>query len=262
MRNTFAFTLFVTLTFLSLLIPPVLAAPQIQAVTGPQSGVTAWLIEDHSLPVIALRFSLPGGGMVDPPELTGRASMVASLMDEGAGELPAKAYRKQLENLAISLSFSASHEWFSGRLKTLSRNQDAAFELLALALQLPRFDDEGRTIQTILPSVRIFNLYVPNGGRDLSRVGYKLDFYQELLEICDQLHQKGEKIILCGDFNTAHQPIDLRNPEANQENTGFLHEERAWIDIYLEHGFRDIYRDLYPDREQYTWWTYRLNARQ
>ena len=129
-------------------------------------------------------------------------------------------------------------------------------------LGIPRFDDEGRTIQTILPSVRIFNLYVPNGGRDLSRVGYKLDFYQELLEICDQLHQKGEKIILCGDFNTAHQPIDLRNPEANQENTGFLHEERAWIDIYLEHGFRDIYRDLYPDREQYTWWTYRLNARQ
>ena len=129
-------------------------------------------------------------------------------------------------------------------------------------LGIPRFDKEGRTIQTILPGFRIFNLYVPNGGRDLSRVGYKLDFYQELLEICDQLHQKGEHIILCGDFNTAHQPIDLRNPEANQDNTGFLPEERAWIDIYLEHGFRDIYRDLYPDREQYTWWTYRLNARQ
>jgi len=129
-------------------------------------------------------------------------------------------------------------------------------------LGIPRFDQEGRTIQTVLPGFRIFNLYVPNGGRDLSRVGYKLDFYQELLEICDQLHQKGENIILCGDFNTAHQPIDLRNPKENQENTGFLPEERAWIDIYLEHGFRDIYRDLYPDREQYTWWTYRLNARQ
>jgi exodeoxyribonuclease-3 len=129
-------------------------------------------------------------------------------------------------------------------------------------LGIPRFDNEGRVIQTLFPEFRIFNLYVPNGGRDLSRVEYKLDFYQELLEICDQLHNKGEKIILCGDFNTAHQPIDLRNPEANQENTGFLPEERAWIDIYLEHGFQDIYRELYPDREQYTWWTYRLNARQ
>lgn len=129
-------------------------------------------------------------------------------------------------------------------------------------LGIPRFDEEGRTIQTLFPGFRIFNLYVPNGKRDLSRVEYKLGFYQELLEVCDVLHQKGEKIILCGDFNTCHQPIDLRNPEANSGTTGFLPEERAWIDLYLEHGFRDIYRDLYPDREQYTWWTYRFQARQ
>jgi exodeoxyribonuclease-3 len=129
-------------------------------------------------------------------------------------------------------------------------------------LDIPRFDQEGRVIQTIFPEFRIFNLYVPNGGRDLSRVDFKLDFYQELLEICDQLHEAKENIILCGDFNTSHQPIDLRNPDENEGTTGFLPEERAWIDTYLEHGFRDIYRDLYPDREQYTWWTYRFQARQ
>ncbi len=129
-------------------------------------------------------------------------------------------------------------------------------------LGIPRFDGEGRVIQSIFTGFRVFNLYVPNGGRDLSRVDYKLDFYQELLEICDNLHQGGERIILCGDFNTSHQPIDLRNPDENQGTTGFLPKERAWIDIYLEHGFRDIYRDLYPDREQYTWWTYRFQARQ
>jgi exodeoxyribonuclease-3 len=131
-----------------------------------------------------------------------------------------------------------------------------------IGLGIPRFDDEGRVIQTLLPEFRLFNIYFPNGGRDLSRVGYKLDFYQELLEICDQLHENGEKIIIAGDFNTSHQEIDLRHPKANEGHTGFLPEEREWIDIYLDHGFMDIFRELYPDREQYTWWTYRMNARE
>jgi exodeoxyribonuclease-3 len=131
-----------------------------------------------------------------------------------------------------------------------------------IGLGIPRFDLEGRVIQTILAKFRLFNIYFPNGGRDLSRVGYKLDFYQELLEICDQLHNEGESIIITGDFNTSHQEIDLRNPEANAGNTGFLPEEREWIDIYLDHGFIDIFREMYPEREQYTWWTYRMNARE
>ena len=68
-------------------------------------------------------------------------------------------------------------------------------------------------------------------------------------------------MIITGDFNTAHRPIDLRHPKENEGNTGFLPEERAWIDRYLEHGFVDIYRQLYPERVQYTWWTYRMFAR-
>ncbi len=131
-----------------------------------------------------------------------------------------------------------------------------------LGLGIPKFDREGRVIQTVLEEFRVFNIYFPNGGRDLSRVEFKLEFYQELLEICDQLHNQGENLIITGDFNTSHRPIDLRNARANEGNTGFLPEERAWIDIYLEHGFVDIFRELYPEREQYTWWTYRGNARE
>ena len=131
-----------------------------------------------------------------------------------------------------------------------------------IGLGIPKFDREGRVIQTLLEEFRVFNIYFPNGGRDLSRVDFKLEFYQELLEICDELHSQGEKIIITGDFNTSHQPIDLRNPKANEGNTGFLPEERAWIDTYLEHNFVDIFRELYPDKEQYTWWTYRGNARE
>jgi exodeoxyribonuclease-3 len=147
---------------------------------------------------------------------------------------------------------------YSG-VATLSKQEPLASEI---GLGILRFDLEGRVIQTILPEFRLFNIYFPNGGRDLSRVGFKLDFYQELLEICDQRHAEGEKIIITGDFNTSHREIDLRHPQANQGNTGFLPEEREWIDIYLEHGFKDIFRELYPEREQYTWWTYRMNARE
>ncbi len=124
-----------------------------------------------------------------------------------------------------------------------------------------KFDREGRLIQTIFPGFHLFNVYVPNGGRDLSRLDYKLEFYDHLLARCDDLHAQGEKVVICGDINTAHQAIDLRNPKENEVNTGFLPEERAWIDRFLAHGFLDPYRELYPVREEYTWWTYRFNAR-
>ena len=82
------------------------------------------------------------------------------------------------------------------------------------------------------------------------------------MEICDVLHSEGKQIILFGDINTAHRPIDLRHPKQNEKTSGFLPEERAWIDRYLEHEFVDIFRELFPEKVQYTWWTYRVNARQ
>ena len=71
-----------------------------------------------------------------------------------------------------------------------------------------------------------------------------------------------KSVIICGDFNTAHSDIDLRHPKANKKTSGFLPEERLWIDTYLSHGFVDIYRHLFPERVEYTWWTYLSNARQ
>lgn len=124
------------------------------------------------------------------------------------------------------------------------------------------FDNEGRVIRTRFDDFELFNIYFPNGGRDNNRVPYKLDFYAYLLDMCDQMQKEGREIIITGDFNTAHNEIDLKNPKANEKNTGFLPEERVWIDRYLEHGFIDAYRSLYPEEESYTWWTYRFSARQ
>jgi exodeoxyribonuclease-3 len=124
------------------------------------------------------------------------------------------------------------------------------------------FDIEGRVIQSRYENFILFNIYFPNGQRDQERLDYKLGFYAHLLDICDQLHADGEKIIITGDFNTAHNEIDLKNPKENQNTSGFMPVERAWIDKYLEHGFVDAYRVLYPDRVEYTWWTYRFRARE
>lgn len=125
-----------------------------------------------------------------------------------------------------------------------------------------QFDVEGRVIQTFGAGCRLFNIYFPNGQRGQERVEYKLAFYSYLLDLCNELHAKGESLIITGDFNTAHMPIDLKNPKENAKTSGFMPEEREWVQNFLDHGFVDVYRHLYPDKVEYTWWTYRLNARQ
>jgi exodeoxyribonuclease-3 len=152
----------------------------------------------------------------------------------------------------------AERAGYSG-VATLTREQP---QEVALGMAAPHFDSEGRVIRTRHPDFILYNIYFPNGGRGKERVDFKLSFYAHLLDLCDHLHAAGEKIIITGDFNTAHMPIDLRNPDENETTSGFLPEERAWVGRFLEHGFVDAYRHLYPERVQYTWWTYRFNARQ
>jgi exodeoxyribonuclease III len=133
---------------------------------------------------------------------------------------------------------------------------------ITLGMENPKFDVEGRVIRTRHSDLVLYNVYFPSGQRGHDRVDYKLEFYSSLLDICNELHKNGENLIITGDFNTAHRPIDLKNPKQNQKTSGFLPEERAWVQKYLDHGFVDIYRNLYPDRIQYTWWTYTSGARQ
>ncbi len=124
------------------------------------------------------------------------------------------------------------------------------------------FDSEGRVLVAEYPAFTLLNVYFPNGSRDHHRVPYKLDFYEALLEYCDELRAEGHKLIICGDFNTAHEDIDLARPKQNKNTTGFLPEEREWLGRWLSHGYTDVYRYLHPDQEgAYTWWTYISNAR-
>jgi exodeoxyribonuclease-3 len=153
---------------------------------------------------------------------------------------------------------SAERPGYSGVI-TMSLKRPLQFQI---GLGIPEYDNEGRLIYIHCDDFFLFNVYFPSGQRGQERVKFKLDFYSSLLEVLEKLHSYGEKIIITGDFNTAHREIDLRNPKSNQKTSGFLPEEREWIDRYLESGFIDAYRSLYPERIQYTWWTYRLNARE
>lgn len=155
---------------------------------------------------------------------------------------------------------SAERPGYSG-VGTYIKNEVSVFEN-NFGLGVEEFDVEGRVISTNTDKFILFNIYFPNGQRGQDRVDFKLRFYEKLLYICDAEHKKGKSIIITGDFNTAHNEIDLANPKENQKTSGFLPEERVWIDKFLENGFTDAYRKLYPEKVEYTWWTYRFNARQ
>ena len=172
---------------------------------------------------------------------------------------PEQLSNAQQENLKLPFVWNpAERAGYSG-VTTFYKN---APDEITIGLGDPKFDVEGRVVQTRWKDVRLFNIYFPSGSRGHERVGYKLEFYEALLKVLNKLHNAGEKLILTGDFNTAHQPIDLKNAKENKNTSGFLPEERKWVDAYLQHGFVDAFRHLYPEKVQYTWWTTRLNARQ
>jgi exodeoxyribonuclease-3 len=124
------------------------------------------------------------------------------------------------------------------------------------------FDREGRTIIAEYSAFTLLNCYFPNGSRDHSRVPFKLAFYEAFLDKCQQLRAQGRIVVFCGDVNTSHREIDLAHPKSNQNTTGFLPGERAWLDRVIEAGYVDTFRHFYPDLPgQYTWWSMPTGAR-
>jgi exodeoxyribonuclease III len=118
----------------------------------------------------------------------------------------------------------------------------------------PYFDAEGRLIRADFNEFTIYNVYFPNGGRGPERVKYKLDFYNELFFQVEKQRKKQKNIIVCGDYNTAHKEIDLARPKENEFNSGFLPEERAWMDTIENLGFVDVFRKFNSEPGQYTYW--------
>jgi exodeoxyribonuclease-3 len=127
---------------------------------------------------------------------------------------------------------------------------------------ISRFDEEGRVLLCEYPGLVLLNIYFPNGKASEERLRYKLDFYEETLKFVRALKSQGKRVIISGDYNTAHKPIDLARPEANQDVSGFLPVERQWLDRWIENGQVDIFRKFNPHPERYTWWDLKSFARQ
>ncbi len=126
------------------------------------------------------------------------------------------------------------------------------------------FFDEGRMIELHFNNFILLNIYFPNGKRDDIRLKYKMDYYKAHLEHVENLRiTENKHIIINGDYNTAHKEIDLARPKQNEKTSGFLPEERAWMDKYIDHKYIDTFREFHPEKtEEYTWWSMRTRARE
>lgn len=129
-------------------------------------------------------------------------------------------------------------------------------------LGLEEHDQEGRVITAEYPDFFLVNVYTPNSQRGLTRLEYRMAWEDVFQAYCSGLAGK-KPVIVCGDLNVAAQPIDLKNPDSNHKNAGFTDEERAKFQQFLDHGFVDSFRSLYPDKTgAYTWWSYMFKARE
>ena len=134
-------------------------------------------------------------------------------------------------------------------------------EAVKTGFDLAAFDREGRVLLTEFSEFVLLNIYFPNGKQGDERLRYKLDFYEETLRYVENLKKRGKQVIISGDYNTAHRPIDLARPEANEKVSGFLPVERAWIDKWIACGQIDIFREFNAEAGHYTWWDMKTGAR-
>ncbi|MBY0450214.1 MAG: exodeoxyribonuclease III [Cyanobacteria bacterium] len=126
----------------------------------------------------------------------------------------------------------------------------------------PEFDTEGRVLALEFDDFWFYNIYYPNGQRSDERLQYKMAFYDAFLTRFNERLKDGKGLIVCGDFNTAHHPIDLARPKENEKVSGFLPIERAWMDTFVSAGYIDTFRVFEKGPNHYSWWNMRSRARE
>lgn len=152
--------------------------------------------------------------------------------------------------------YSAVKPGYSGTAIYSKRMPD-----LVTNMGISDFDDEGRVTAAHFGNTVVISAYFPNSQDAGARLSYKIAFCDAMISFCDSLVASGKNIVLCGDYNIAHKPIDLANPKANEANAGYLPEERAWMEKFTTSGYTDTFRHFCKEPKQYTWWSYRFHAR-
>ena len=127
---------------------------------------------------------------------------------------------------------------------------------------IPEYDQEGRVQIFEFKDYFYINAYFPNSQPERARLKYKLGFCEQMTNFCKKAQKKGKEVIVCGDYNVAHTPLDIKNAKSNEDSPGFYIEEREWMTSYLKSGMRDVFREKHKDEPgHYSWWSYRANAR-
>jgi len=176
------------------------------------------------------------------------------------GQLPPAFLNPQTKNKGktyYSFWASAVKKGYSG-VAIYTKTEPENVQLLGKK----EFDDEGRVLTADYKDFILIAAYFPNSQDERKRLGYKLAFNDEILKLCKSIVKKGNNFLLCGDYNVAHTPIDLARPKQNENNAGYLPEERAWMDSFLAAGNTDTFRHFHPEETgHYTWWSYMGQAR-
>lgn len=173
-----------------------------------------------------------------------------------------KALESQIDTTVFD-ELGYHHYWFSAQKKgysgvaILSKKKPTN---IVYGSGIEHMDFEGRILRVDFDAVSIMSLYLPS-GTNTARLDYKFQFMDEFQAYINQLKVSHPNLIICGDYNICHQPIDIHDPIRNKNTSGFLPEERAWLDQFMKSGFIDSFRLLNPEPHQYSWWSYRANAR-
>lgn len=152
--------------------------------------------------------------------------------------------------------FSAQKKGYSG-VAILSKIKP---NNVAIGTGIDHMDFEGRNIRVDFDTVSVMSLYLPS-GTNIDRLDYKFQYMREFQEYINNLRSEIPNLIVCGDYNICHQPIDIHDPIRNKNVSGFLPEERAWLDAFINNGFVDSFRQFNQEPHNYTWWSYRAGAR-
>lgn len=153
--------------------------------------------------------------------------------------------------------YSAEKKGYSGVATFTKVEPDQVIEGCGIV----KYDSEGRILRTDFGDWTLLNCYFPSGTTGDIRQDFKMEFLNDFYQWVQELRKERPKLIVVGDYNIAHQEIDIHNPKGNQKNSGFLPEERAWMTKWFDNGFTDAFRFLNPEKEEYSWWSFRANAR-